>query len=459
MGTGKTMQAVGLLGHLKKSIDGGEKFLLIVPKLVVHQWKKMFDVHCPSVRAEILEGNKQSREDRTKYLLMSETWDVVICSFETCHIEKVFIQALKWNTVIVDEAHRLKNQKGHHHVAIRSIKRKHMLFLTGTPMQNNVKELVTLLTLLKYKNANHLQDYVKDWRCIEFSNETAKVVHLQEQIANFLKPVMLRRWKYDVVPNFPPIHYYNILLTPTPLQKHWMKVIDEQRTGNEDSSLQLCLQTLERVNANRPDLMRTDPNDPDENETNAVHMERLLSDNSKLKALDFLLNTELPKGSRFIIFSGMVKTLNIIQQQCSHKGRICSRIDGDTTVKDREKRIQEFNELLSKTTIMLVSTQAGGEGINLSSANVVILFDSQWNPQRDNQAIARAHRPPQTKTVRVYRFVVKGTIEENILKRDTLKEKEFDFVMPKQVSIDKNKYRTIRLDDTEIRQSIANEVL
>jgi SWI/SNF-related matrix-associated actin-dependent regulator of chromatin subfamily A member 5 len=244
-----------------------------------------------------------------------------------------------------------------------------------------------------------------------------------KQIHSLLKPFVLRRLKSEVefkLPNKKEIYLYVGL---SELQKTMYKQILTKNVdvvnGVSKDKIQLLniLMQLKKV-CNHPYLFPKVEKGPP-----YIEGEHLIYNAMKLKVLDVLLKKIKNENGKCLIFSQMTTLLNILDDYCRYRGFLYCRIDGSTSSEDRDKRIEDFQSPNSDKFIFLLSTRAGGLGINLHAANVVILYDSDWNPQVDLQAIDRAHRIGQTRPVSVYRFVTEGTVEEKIIERAAKKLK------------------------------------
>lgn len=167
-----------------------------------------------------------------------------------------------------------------------------------------------------------------------------------------------------------------------------------------------------------------------EDDSLPIHGEHLIENSGKMVVLDKLLR-KLYGDHRVLIFSQMTSMLNILEDYCNYRQFLYCRIDGETSIEDRDRHIEEFNAPGSRFFVFLLSTRAGGLGINLASADTVILYDSDWNPQVDLQAMDRAHRIGQTRSVNVYRMVTENTIEEKVIERQLIKLKWDSLVIQK----------------------------
>jgi SWI/SNF-related matrix-associated actin-dependent regulator of chromatin subfamily A member 5 len=254
------------------------------------------------------------------------------------------------------------------------------------------------------------------------SADEANQQKIVKQIHKILKPFVLRRLKSEVEFKLPPKKEIYLYVGLSELQKSMYKQILTKNVdvvnGINKDRIQLLniLIQLKKV-CNHPYLF------PKVEKAPYVEGEHLVENSMKLRILDILLKKLKAEGSRVLIFSQMTTLLNILDDYCRYRGYTYCRIDGSTSSEDRDSRIEDFQRPDSDKFIFLLSTRAGGLGINLHSANTVIIYDSDWNPQVDLQAIDRAHRIGQTRPVTIYRFVTEGTVEEKIIERAAKKLK------------------------------------
>lgn len=421
MGLGKTLQTISFLGYLRyiKKIPG--PFLVIAPKSTLNNWLREINKWTPEVNAFILQGDKEERARLIQDKFMACDFDVVIASYEIIIREKAAFRKMNWEYIMIDEAHRIKNEESMLSQVLREFHSKNRLLITGTPLQNNLHELWALLNFLLPDIFSDSQDF-DEW----FSKETdeedqEKIV---KQLHTVLQPFLLRRIKSDVETSLLPKKELNVYVGMSPMQKKWYRQILEKDidavnadSGSKESKTRLLNIVMQlRKCCNHPYLF--DGAEPGPPYTTDEH---LVYNSEKLKVLDKLLRKLKEAGSRVLIFSQMSRVLDILEDYCYFREYEYCRIDGSTAHEDRIEAIDEYNAPDSKKFLFLLTTRAGGLGINLTTADVVVLFDSDWNPQADLQAMDRAHRIGQKKQVRVFRFVTDNSVEEKILERATQK--------------------------------------
>ncbi|KAI1483031.1 SWI/SNF family of DNA-dependent ATPase [Daldinia eschscholtzii] len=415
MGLGKTLQTISFLGYLRHIMDTKGPHLVIVPKSTLDNWKREFAKWTPEVNVLVLQGAKEERHNLINERLIDEKFDVCITSYEMILREKTHLKKFAWEYIIIDEAHRIKNEESSLSQVIRLFNSRNRLLITGTPLQNNLHELWALLNFL-------LPDVFGDSEAFDqwFSGQDEDSEVVVEQLHKVLRPFLLRRVKADVEKSLLPKKEINLYLGMSEMQVKWYQKILEKDIdavngagGKRESKTRLLNIVMQlRKCCNHPYLFEgAEPGPPYTTD------EHLVYNSGKMALLDKLLRRLQKQGSRVLIFSQMSRLLDILEDYCVFRDYKYCRIDGGTAHEDRIAAIDEYNKPGSEKFIFLLTTRAGGLGINLTSADIVILYDSDWNPQADLQAMDRAHRIGQTKQVVVYRFVTENAIEEKVLER------------------------------------------
>lgn len=415
MGLGKTLQTISFLGYLRHIMDTKGPHLVIVPKSTLDNWKREFTRWTPEVDVLVLQGTKDERSAIISDRLIVEKFDVCITSYEVILREKAALKKLAWEYIIIDEAHRIKNEESSLSQVIRLFNSRNRLLITGTPLQNNLHELWALLNFL-------LPDVFGDSEAFDqwFSGQDADPDVVVQQLHRVLRPFLLRRVKADVEKSLLPKKEVNLYIGMSDMQVGWYKKILERDIdavngagGKREAKRRLLNIVMQlRKCCNHPYLF--DGAEPGPPYTTDEH---LVYNAGKMALLDRLLRRLQKQGSRVLIFSQMSRLLDILEDYCVFRDYKYCRIDGSTAHEDRISAIDDYNKEGSEKFIFLLTTRAGGLGINLTSADIVILYDSDWNPQADLQAMDRAHRIGQKKQVVVYRFVTENAIEEKVLER------------------------------------------
>ncbi|XP_017778534.1 PREDICTED: chromatin-remodeling complex ATPase chain Iswi isoform X2 [Nicrophorus vespilloides] len=418
MGLGKTLQTISLLGYMKHYKNIPNPHIVIVPKSTLANWMAEFKKWCPSLRAVCLIGDQEARSTFIREVLMPGEWDVCVTSYEMCIKEKSVFKKFNWRYMVIDEAHRIKNEKSKLSEILREFKTTNRLLLTGTPLQNNLHELWALLNFLLPDVFNSSDDFDAWFNTNQCFGDNSLV----ERLHAVLKPFLLRRLKSEVEKRLKPKKEVKVYVGLSKMQREWytkvlMKDIDIVNGAGkvEKMRLQNILMQLRKC-SNHPYLF--DGAEPGPPYTTDEH---LVYNSGKMVILDKLLPKLQEQGSRVLIFSQMTRMLDILEDYSHWKGYQYCRLDGNTPHEDRQRQINEYNDDNSKKFLFMLSTRAGGLGINLATADVVIIYDSDWNPQMDLQAMDRAHRIGQKKQVRVFRFITENTVEEKIVERAEVK--------------------------------------
>lgn len=417
MGLGKTLQTISLLGFLKHFRNKPGPHMVIVPKSTISNWRMEFERWCPSIRAVCLIGSKDQRADIIRDTMMPGDWDVCITSFEVVIIEKSTFKKFNWKFVVIDEAHRIKNEKSRLSTIVRQFRSTNRLLLTGTPLQNNLHELWALLNFLLPDVFNSSDDF-DSW----FNANNLDDKKLVTRLHSVLRPFLLRRLKNDVEHSLLPKKETKIYTGLSKMQREWytkilVKDIDIINAAGKTDRVRLLNIIMQlRKCCNHPYLF--DGAEPGPPYTTSEH---LIVNSGKLTVLDKLLPKFQKQGDRVLIFSQMTRLLDILEDFALYRGYQYCRLDGQTKHEDRQRQINEYNSPGSEKFLFLLSTRAGGLGINLMTANVVVLYDSDWNPQVDMQAMDRAHRIGQKKQVKIFRLITENTVEERIIERAEMK--------------------------------------
>ncbi|XP_071036035.1 chromatin-remodeling complex ATPase chain Iswi isoform X4 [Parasteatoda tepidariorum] len=418
MGLGKTLQTISLLGYMKHYRNCDGPHMVIVPKSTLANWRNEFERWCPSLKAVCLIGDQNTRNVFIRDVLNPGDWDVCITSYEMIIREKGTLKRFNWRYIVIDEAHRIKNEKSKLSEFVREFKSTNRLLLTGTPLQNNLHELWALLNFLLPDVFNSSEDFDAWFNTNNCLGDTSLV----ERLHAVLRPFLLRRLKSEVEKKLPPKKEIKIYVGLSKMQREWytrvlMKDIDiVNGAGKVDKMRLLNILMQLRKCCNHPYLF--DGAEPGPPYTTDEH---LVYNCGKMVILDKLLPKLREQGSRVLIFSQMTRMLDILEDYVLWRQYPYCRLDGQTPHEDRERQINEFNMPNSEKFIFMLSTRAGGLGINLATADIVILFDSDWNPQVDLQAMDRAHRIGQTKRVKVFRMITENTVEERIVERAEVK--------------------------------------
>ncbi|KAG4180361.1 hypothetical protein ERO13_A10G161000v2 [Gossypium hirsutum] len=412
MGLGKTLQTISLMGYLHEYRGITGPHMVVAPKSTLGNWMNEIRRFCPVLRAVKFLGNPEERRYIREELLVAGKFDVCVTSFEMAIKEKSALRRFSWRYIIIDEAHRIKNENSLLSKTMRLYNTNYRLLITGTPLQNNLHELWSLLNFLLPEIFSSAETF-DEWFQISGENDQQEVV---QQLHKVLRPFLLRRLKSDVEKGLPPKKETILKVGMSQMQKQYYRALLQKdlevvNAGGERKRLLNIAMQLRKC-CNHPYLFQgAEPGPP---YTTGDH---LITNAGKMVLLDKLLPKLKERDSRVLIFSQMTRLLDILEDYLMFRGYLYCRIDGNTGGEDRDASIESFNKPGSEKFVFLLSTRAGGLGINLATADVVILYDSDWNPQVDLQAQDRAHRIGQKKEVQVFRFCTEYTIEEKVIER------------------------------------------
>ena len=422
MGLGKTIQTIAFLAYLREVESVFGPHLIVVPKSTLGNWITEFRKWCPEICTVKLIAAKPHREEILKNEIFPGKFDVCITSYEGVNICYNALKKFKWKYLIIDEAHKIKNDLSCLSQQVRKLYSANRILITGTPLQNNLHELWSLLNFLLPDLFSSASDFDEWFRLgaeegmtqEEVENKNVKMV---QQLHKVLKPFILRRTKIEVERGIPPKREIMVHVGMAPLQRDmYKKILTNELFKHDNKSHYLNIVMQLRKVCNHPFLF---PSVDEEEDLT----ENIVANSGKIKFLDKLLPRLEKEDSKILIFSQMTSMLDVLEDYCNLRDYDFCRLDGTTDIYEREKMIHKFTKPNSKYFIFLLSTRAGGLGINLTSADTVVIYDSDWNPQMDLQAMDRAHRIGQTKQVNVIRLVTKDTLEERIIERQCLRLK------------------------------------
>lgn len=453
MGLGKTCQTIAFLLYMQTKNKKSKKkpSLVVCPRSVLENWEQEIKRFSPSTKVKCFIGDKEKRDEISHEIKSSirtngfAPIDILVTTFELCLKDIGFLSSIDWQVLVVDEAHRLKNNESLLHKTLIEWQIGQRFLLTGTPVQNNLKELHSLLSFVAPSTfrPSRQDRFVERYSDIDQSSDFSELHQL-------LQPYLLRRTKEEVLKDLPGktelVLYHGI----TALQKKLYKAVlvkdvevFETRTGATPRLMNILMQLRKCVN--HPYLFDGVEPEP------FILGEHLVEASGKLILIDKLLGYLKSTGHKVLLFSQMTHMLDILQDYLGYRGYLYERLDGSVRGEERFLAIQNFNKN-DETFVFLLSTKAGGQGVNLTSADTVIFVDSDFNPQNDLQAAARAHRIGQTKPVKVLRLVGRNTVEEIILKRAEDKLKLTEKVIEEgQFSLSASKQSLITDDKVKLQ--------
>ena len=469
MGLGKTCQVIAFLSHLHEQ-DAPGPHLVIVPASTLENWLREFQTFCPALNVVPYYGSQKVRAEM-QYQILEAVPDVLVTTYETAKPkdDRIFLRKLQPNVVVYDEGHQLKNSKSKGYADLMRIKCNFRLLLTGTPLQNNLSELCALLGfILPAVFDEHREDLeaIFGHRAKTTDDKHTALLSAQriERARCMLAPFVLRRKKHQVLKHLPTKTRRVVYCDMTEAQKDMYdaeiarrkKILAERAEGiqpnkadkeaannvlmalrqtaihpllrrkrYEDALLPVMAEKyVARFPQKQLDYVMWDLEHQSDWTTHRFCLEdpTLRSfalpgepclESGKVAALVDLLRTYKAASDRVLIFSQFTQVMDILEEVLELEGVKFFRLDGGTRVEQRQELIDGFYADASVTAFLL-STRAGGAGINLACANKVVVFDSSFNPQDDIQAENRAHRVGQTRPVEVVRLVTRGTVEEQI---------------------------------------------
>mmetsp|Transcript_5770 Transcript_5770/g.14053 ORF Transcript_5770/g.14053 Transcript_5770/m.14053 type:complete len:1276 (+) Transcript_5770:133-3960(+) len=429
MGLGKTLQSISLICHLKEKESKSGPSLIVCPLSVMSSWLKELNRWAPSLKVYRLhssgreEQNRQRTELRTHLLGTDEDptpYDVVLTSYEMLKVKpfQSTWHRVHFNYLILDEGHKVKGHTTDLATAVRRVHSENQLLLTGTPLQNNLVELWSLLNIMYSDVFTTLEPFKKAFDLNNNRIDKEMLIHAQ----GVLKLIMLRRLKDRVEKLIPsklettvycPLSSTQRMLYKSLLMKDLDVIlrVEQGSTGQTNRHLLCNLFMQLRKCSQHPYLF--DGVEPEE----GAEISELVGVSGKVAVLDMLLSKLCQQGHRVVLFSQFTMVLDILCDYAVERGWNFARLDGSTPRAERDHLVNKYNGKNSPIFLLMMSTKAGGQGLNLQSADTCILFDSDWNPSNDLQAQARVHRIGQNNAVHIYRLISAGTIEERMLER------------------------------------------
>ncbi|KAI8344186.1 P-loop containing nucleoside triphosphate hydrolase protein [Chlamydoabsidia padenii] len=434
MGLGKTIQVVTFLDFLLNKYNL-YPFLLVVPNSTVTNWVREFNKWAPDMAVVAYFGSRQSRALAAEYEIFRNgrghnqiSCHAVVMTYESALADmNKFTKLDIWPYLIVDEAQRLKNKSSLLFKKLADIKTDNRVLLTGTPLQNNISELINIMNFVDPSTFKDVAEISEEYA--ELNHENVQQLHRQ------LKPYFLRRTKDVVLKNLPPKKEIIVPLSMTRLQKELYKdtmvkgtklvaQLQKQFRGETDSGGKMpkqnynnVLMSLRKI-LNHPYLL---PGVEVPYDTVFETQTAMVDACGKLKLLHIMLPKLFAQGHRVLIFSTMSIALDVLEDYMDDANIKYVRLDGNTKQVDRVDRIDAFNAPNSDVKVFLLTTRAGGVGINLATSDTVIVYDSDFNPHADLQAISRAHRFGQKNPVLVLRFITRFSVEERIVEKSKKK--------------------------------------
>ncbi|VFQ98361.1 unnamed protein product [Cuscuta campestris] len=424
MGLGKTVSACAFLSSVYFEFKARLPSLVLVPLSTLPNWMSEFSLWAPELNVVDYHGSARSRTIIRQYewhagdqngsnKKTSYKFNVLLTTYEMVLADLSNLRCIPWEVLVVDEGHRLKNSSSKLFGSLNTFSFQHRVLLTGTPLQNNIGEMYNLLNFLQPTSFPSLSSFEQKFNDLT----TAEKV---EELKKLVAPHMLRRLKKDAMQNIPPktermvpveltsiqAEYYRAMLT-----KNYQILRNIGKGVAQQSMLNIVMQ-LRKV-CNHPYLIPG--TEPESGSLEFLHEMRIKA-SAKLTLLHSMLKILHKEGHRVLIFSQMTKLLDILEDYLTIEfgPKTYERVDGSVAVADRQTAIARFNQDRTRF-VFLLSTRSCGLGINLATADTVVIYDSDFNPHADIQAMNRAHRIGQSNRLLVYRLVVRASVEERIL--------------------------------------------
>uniref|UniRef100_A0A7M4FKZ4 Chromodomain helicase DNA binding protein 7 n=1 Tax=Crocodylus porosus TaxID=8502 RepID=A0A7M4FKZ4_CROPO len=437
MGLGKTIQSITFLYEIYlKGIHG--PFLVIAPLSTIPNWEREFRTWT-ELNVVVYHGSQASRRTIQLYEMYfkdpqgrvikgSYKFHAIITTFEMILTDCPELRNIPWRCVVIDEAHRLKNRNCKLLEGLKMMDLEHKVLLTGTPLQNTVEELFSLLHFLEPARFPSETTFMQEFGDLKTEEQVQKLQAI-------LKPMMLRRLKEDVEKNLAPKEETIIEVELTNIQKKYYRAILEKNftflsKGGGQANVPNLLNTMMELRkcCNHPYLINgaeekilEEFKETHNADSPDFQLQAMIQAAGKLVLIDKLLPKLKAGGHRVLIFSQMVRCLDILEDYLIQRRYPYERIDGRVRGNLRQAAIDRFSRPDSDRFVFLLCTRAGGLGINLTAADTCIIFDSDWNPQNDLQAQARCHRIGQSKSVKIYRLITRNSYEREMFDKASLK--------------------------------------
>jgi ATP-dependent helicase STH1/SNF2 len=434
MGLGKTIQTISLITYLIEKKRQNGPFLVIVPLSTLTNWNMEFEKWAPSVNRIVYKGPPAARKLQQQKIRYGQ-FQVLLTTYEYIIKDRPVLSKVKWVHMIVDEGHRMKNANSKLSSTLTQYYiTRYRLILTGTPLQNNLPELWALLNFVLPNIFKSVKSF-DEWFNTPFANTGGQdKMELSEEeqllvirrLHKVLRPFLLRRLKKDVEKDLPDKQERVIKCRFSALQaKLYKQLVTHNKLAVTDGKggktgmrgLSNMLMQLRKL-CNHPFVF-----EPVEEEMNPGKFtnDLIWRTAGKFELLDRVLPKFKASGHRVLMFFQMTQIMNIMEDFLRMRGMKYLRLDGSTKSDDRSELLKQFNAPGSEYFCFLLSTRAGGLGLNLQTADTVIIYDSDWNPHQDLQAQDRAHRIGQKNEVRILRLISSNSVEEKILERANYK--------------------------------------
>lgn len=402
MGLGKTVQTIAFLLSEKN-----KKSIIVTPTSLIYNWRSEFEKFAPTMKIKIVHGNKEEREFSKEEI---EDVDVLITSYGTLRNDYNLYEDITFDFCIIDEGQNIKNPLSQSSEVVKGLKAKVKFALTGTPIENNLIELWSLFDYI-------LPGYLYSKR--KFQEKFIKSDNGSEELKKLIKPFILRRLKNEVMSELPDKIEKRFLIEMTEEQKKVYKAyVDDVKVKMKEKDF-----TTDKITIfSYLTKLRQLTLDP------SILIEGYTGGSGKIDVAVELIENFIKENHKILLFSQFTSVLDSIKKVLEAEGIEYFYLDGSTKASERVQLVNEFNNS-NKVKIFLISLKAGGTGLNLTSADIVIHFDPWWNPAIEDQATDRAHRFGQKNVVEVIKLISKGSIEEKIIKLQESKKEIINEIM------------------------------
>ena len=416
MGLGKTLQIISLLLARKEKMQNQLPSLIVAPASVIYNWQAEVKKFAPSLNVALLDGTKKERE---RLLLDAKKYDLLISSYQSLNRDLEAYQNLIFDVEVIDEAQNIKNQQSVTTKTVKVIKAHHKLALTGTPIENKLSELWSIFDYLMPGFLGSYPDFRKKYE-LPIVKEQDK--EAEDQLANMIIPFILRRLKKDVLRDLPD---KDEEIVPVKMNKkqadlynmQTQKIIAQLNGQGDEDFKRSRFQILAQITKLRE--ICCDPH---------LLYENYHGKSNKLIATIELIKNNLANGHKILLFSQFTAMLDILHENLARLRLPLFTITGSTPKTKRQEQVQKFNQM-AQPGVFLISLKAGGTGINLTGADVVIHYDPWWNLAAEKQATDRAHRIGQKHSVKIYKMVTEDSIEERIIALQQKKAELADIIL------------------------------
>jgi SNF2 family DNA or RNA helicase len=415
MGLGKTLQTIAFILAKKET-----KTLIVAPTSLIYNWKSEFEKFAPTVRVAAVNSTKEEREEIIRQI---KNYDVLVTTYNLLKRDLEVYSDIEFDYCILDEAQNIKNSNSQNALAAKALNSKRRFALSGTPIENSLMELWSIFDFI-------MPGYLFDEKRfnVRYHKKLREEPEVIVELNRLIKPFILRRKKRDVIKELPDKIEKTLMISMDEEQKKVYKAYADYaleliaKKVKEEEFKNSKIEILSYITKLRQ--LCLDP---------SVVMDEYKGSSGKMEALLELLHQSIEEGHRVLVFSQFTSVLKNISKRLNNETITFSYLDGSMSSEKRMSTVEAFNN--GESSVFLISLKAGGTGLNLTSADIVVHFDPWWNPAVEEQATDRAHRIGQHNVVEVIKIIAKGTVEEKILALQSDKKKLISQLMDNQNEI------------------------